>query len=116
MRYLGHPLVLVVFTLLSALISLSLYSGLKRTRISTEQVDVLEQEINQIARDVSELEKEVQVASTSGAQEKIIRDELLMQKPGERVVQLPEVEASPVPRPSPSPTPTNWQQWRQILF
>ncbi len=116
MRYLGHPLVLIVFTLLSALISLSLYSGLKRTRISSEQVDVLEQEIGQIARDVSELEKDVQIASTSGAQEKIIRDELLMQKPGERVIQMPEVEASPIPRPSPSPTPTNWQRWQMVLF
>ena len=116
MRYLGHPIVILIFILLSAIFSISLYSGLERTRTSTEQVGVLEQELSQIASDVSLLEKQVQMASSSAAQEKIIRDELLMQLPGEVVVQMPDVDTSPTPRPSPSPTPSNWQQWRQKLL
>lgn len=116
MRYLSHPLVILIFILLSGLFSFSLYSGLKRTRISTEQVGVLEQELSQIASEVSLLNEQVQTASTSAAQEKIIRDELLMQLPGETIIQMPDVAVTTIPQPTPSPSPSNWEQWRKILW
>jgi len=115
MHYVSHPLVILIFTLLSLLFSFSLYSGLKRTRISTEQVDVLEQEVSQIASDVFQLEQKVKTASSAGAQEKIIRDELLLQLPGEVVIQMPELAASAPPLPSPSPSPSNWQLWQELF-
>ena len=116
MRYISHPLAIIIFTLLSGLFSLSLYSGLQRTRVSSEQVGVLEQEIAQIASEVSGLEKQVQLASSSAAQEKIIRDELLMQKPGEIVVQMPSLTTTPEPVITTSSEVTPWQQWLELLF
>lgn len=116
MRLLYHPLTILAFTLLSLIFALSLYSSRAKMRSSTEQISVLEQEIGQMASDVSDLEQQVQTATSSLSQEKIIRDELLMQRQGEIIVQLPPVEEIVVPEPSPSPTLTPWEEWRGLLL
>lgn len=116
MRLLYHPLTLLAFTLLSIIFALSLYSSRQKMRTSTEQISVLEQEVDQMASQVSDLELEVQDATSSTAQEKIIRDELLRQKPDEIIVQLPAIEEVKITLPSPSPAPTPWEEWKQLLF
>jgi len=116
MRYLNHPLAIIIFTLLSAIFSFSLYSGMRITTNSAEQVAVLEQEIAQSTSEVLVLQEEEKRASSSATQERIIRDELLMLKAGDRVIQMPVVATSPLPIPSHSPSPTNWQHWRLLLW
>lgn len=69
-----------------------------------------------MASDVSDLERQAQEATSSLAQERIIRNELLMQKPDEIIVQLPAVEEIRLSNTEPSPTPTPWQAWRELLF
>lgn len=114
MQFLRHPLALLLITLLAGLFSLSLHFSVRKTQISSEQVQLLDQEMNQMASEVSALEDEVKQAGTPEMQEKIIRNELLMQKNGEYVVQLPSTgsgNANLPPQASLSP----WQQWWQML-
>jgi cell division protein FtsB len=116
MRWLSHPLVIAAITFAGLIFSYSLTANLHKTRTSTEHLGVLEQEITEKASQVSELEQQAERAKSAEAQEKIIRDELLMQKPGETLVQLPEINRSDLPLPSPSPSPTPWEEWRELLF
>jgi hypothetical protein len=44
--------------------------------------------------------------------ETVIRDQLLYQKPGEIVLQLPPIDVSPTPIITPTPSPSPWQAWR----
>ncbi|MDQ3008321.1 MAG: hypothetical protein M3Q81_01870 [bacterium] len=115
MNYLRHPLTLLVFIILSGLFSLSLYANIQRNRSSTEQAAVLEQEIDKMTSDVSQLEAVVSQATSAANQEKIVRDQLLRQKPGEYVIQLPEIKSTPMPTPSPSPSPSVLAAWRAVF-
>lgn len=116
MRLLYHPLTILATTLLAVIFALSLYTSRQKMRTSTEQISVLEQEVDQMANEVYQLNYQVQTATSSAAQEKIIRDELLMQKQGEIIVQLPPIDEVKLPTSSPSPSPEPWQQWRDLLL
>ncbi len=112
LRLLASPLTMILVVVGAGLLLVSLWGTVKRAQSSAEQVVVLDQENQKMASEVLKLQNQVAVASTSAAQEKIIRDELLLQKSGEYVVQLPPLE---VTRPSPTPEPslTPWQAWKK---
>jgi len=117
MHFLKHPLVILSFTLFSLLFSLSLYSNWKRNQNTASQVALLEEEVQQMSSEVTQLEQAAKSASGSAATEKIIRDQLLMQKSGETVLQLPEIETEKsVVAATGEKEQTIWQQWREVLF
>jgi len=116
MRWLYHPVVVLLLTLAGVVFSYSLYSNIAKTRSSTEHVSVLEQETYQIASDVSSLAEKLETAQTPENQEKIIRDQLLMQKTGETVVQLAPITASNSSTVAPKPSPQPAQEWKNLLF
>lgn len=114
-KLLFHPVTILVFTVFILAGILSLQRTTREIRSSTETIQNLDQEINQIEGQVADLEAELEHASSEFAKEKIIRDELLMQKPGEFVIQMP-----PIPSPSPKgeilTVRTPWEEWRGILL
>ncbi len=114
LKLLRSPLVMLLSLVATCILLWSLWGTVKRSRSSAEQVGLLEQELHQMASEVSRLEQKVSVASSAAAQEKIIRNELLMQKPGEYVVQLPPLETT-TPTPTPAPSLSPWQGWQQVL-
>ncbi len=116
LKVFSHPLAILVFTIIGAVFSYSLYSSSQKTRISTEQVAVLEQEIDQMTSEVSELDKQAQAAQTPEMKEKLIRDQLLMQKDGEIVVQIPEIPEFSYNRLQAQPSPEPWDEWEDLLF
>lgn len=116
MNWLRHPLALLAFTLFSGLFSLSLYSSWRKNQASGGQVATLEQQVTQMTQELTALEKQLDIASSSASQEKIIRDQLLMQKPGERVMQIPDVPVETQTGPTATPSPTAWEEWQKILW
>ena len=112
-KWLFHPLTIIACTIFALFFYWSLTRTDQNIRISTETLHVLDQEVKQMASEVSQTEKQLQVATSAATQEKIIRDELLMQKPGEYVVQLPPSEKEQRPREKIIKTP--WEGWRAVL-
>ncbi|HEX7018301.1 MAG TPA: septum formation initiator family protein [Patescibacteria group bacterium] len=110
-----HPLVAVAVTIISLLFYFSLLKSDQKLVKTKESVASLTQEVALLQKEQTSLEEAVEYASTSAAQEKILRDELLMQKPGEYVLQLPAV-AELESEPTPSPTPTPWESWQELIF
>lgn len=115
-RWFFHPLTAFLVTLVALVAVISLQRTVQKTRLSSENTRVLEQEVAKIASEISSLEKQALQAEHSITQEKIIRDELLLQKPGETIVQLPAVSPRPLPSPSLIPTLTPWQEWQLKLL
>lgn len=112
---LKHPIVLVTVTVVALFYYLSLDKSAQKADISSQTVQDLEQEIGQISGEVAILEKQLESANHPISQERIIRNELLMQKSGEYVLQLPTIEVTEkIPPPAESKTP--WQEWKEILF
>lgn len=114
LRWFTHPFTMIVFTIVVTW----LYASLLRTegamRTSTESVAVLDQEVAQIASEVSALDSELALAKSSDAQEQRIRDELLLKKPGEYVIQLPAIEQQTTQVSKKTPL-TPWQKWQKVL-
>jgi cell division protein FtsB len=114
-KWYSHPITL----LLVAVFAIGLYTSLVKTerkiRTSTESVAILDQEVSKIASEVSDLEAEVKTATSAAAQEVIIRDELLLKKPGEYVIQLPSPADNKEPNQDSSKTQP-WAQWKKLLM
>ena len=115
-RWFFHPLTALSLTLVTLVAVISLRQTAQKTQISSEETKVLDQEVQKIASEISELKAQVELAEHPFTQERILRNELLMQKPGEYVVQIPEVSVPPRPQPTPTPTLSPWQAWQQVLL
>ena len=101
---------------MSLIFSISLHKSAQKSRSSAQNLQNLEEEIAKVEQEISLLEKEVEAAEQPFAQEKIIRDELLMKKPGEYVVQIPEKMILDQTPETQTETTTPWQEWQKILF
>ena len=111
-----NKLTLIIVIILVAIFSISL----KKTRLKTEYSEkVLKQKslgVEKLKEEVDKLEEKNRVLDNKFYKEKIIRNELLMQKPGEVVIQLPPEATRPSPTLSPTPTPSNIKKWEKLMF
>jgi len=127
MQFLKHPLTILSFILFSGLFSLSLYSSWQRNQASSAQVTRLELEVAEMNLEVTALAEVTSSATSSLSLEKIIRDQLLMQKSGESVMQLlmqksgesvmqlPEITEKMASKVIASPTPQPQAEWLKLL-
>jgi cell division protein FtsB len=110
-----HPLSILVFSLICLYFILSLRRNLKRLNVSYNNLKQVETQVKKLETGLEEKQQQLEQAQLPLAQEKIARNELLLKKPGEYVVQLPKL-ASEQDQFTPSPSPQPLEQWRQVLF
>lgn len=74
------------------------------------------QELQKLEAQKQLLQSDVQKLKSPIEQEKIIRNELNLQKEGETIIQLPPMP-SPTPHPTqfPSPTPKPYEEWWGVV-
>jgi cell division protein FtsB len=94
----------------------SLWSNYQQLKSSSEKLGVLDQEKAKIASEVAELEMEVALAKTPEAQERIVRNELLMQKEGELVFQVIIPLENEKTTSSLTPTTEPLEAWQSLIF
>lgn len=115
-KLLYQPLVVAIITLVTIVLCISLYISTFQLRGSSQRVAILKTEVEKQHTLTENLAAKFQVAQTPYAQEVIIRDQLLMQKPGEYVVQVPNLAPVVVHDTSVLPTPSPWEAWKKLLF
>ncbi len=93
-KILYHPIIILVLTIGAIMFFFSLDKSGKKTQNSSENIRVLEYEVGQISKEVIELEEKIEVVESGQFKEKVVRNELLLQKPGEYVLQIAETESS----------------------
>lgn len=111
-----NPMFLTALTIMSIIFSISLYKSAQKTRYSAQNLQNLEDEIIEMEQEVSLLEESIEESQQPFFQEKIIRDELLMKKPGEYVVQIPDELLQTNKVPSKEKLITPWEEWQKLLF
>lgn len=113
-----HPVTACLITLASLFFLLSLIKTDATIEESNLIVGQLESEVLVLEQSLLELEDRVAAATSSTAREKIIRNELLMQKPGEYVVQIPSLEEinqeNSLPEVSKPTSPI--QAWKSLIL
>lgn len=109
-----HPLMAVLFTVLTILALLSLRTTSKRSQMTAQNVTELSRHLDETNRDINKLEQQLATTDQPERQDQLIRDLLLMQKPGEYVVQVAPTSLSLQASPTPSPL-SPWQSWQHLL-
>lgn len=114
-KLLAHPLVAVGMTILAVLFVLSLRKTAQKSEVASQNVAVLEQKITDLSRELEEEQKALEYDSSDFAREKILRNDLLLQKPGEYILQIPD-ENLVQNNTETASTKTPWEEWKALLF
>jgi hypothetical protein len=116
MRILYSPLAATLITGIVGIICVSLYLNSTRIRSSALTVQKLETEVASIEAKVQSIENQAVMATSSTEKERLFREELLLQRPNEYIVQVPDL---PLPSPKPIVSPPAvrpLEQWKALLL
>ncbi len=94
---------------------MSLYFNAREIKSSSDLVTHLRSQVDQRQQEFERVKKEANRAQTSLNQESIIRDELLMQKPGEYIVQMPDLPEPIINQKVTQKQLSPWQEWQLLL-
>lgn len=108
-----HPLAIVLITFICFLIFFSLKKTSQKAVISNKNIQVLEQEIDQLEQFIISNQNKLYQSEQDFAKEKILRDQLLMQKDGEIIIQLP-IEDLEVGKKDKQLAVKPWEEWRKL--
>jgi cell division protein FtsB len=115
-RLLAHPITIVAITVLTILFFTSLDKNSQTAQTSIKNLQALDQQTKSLETEVKNLESQVQSAQTNLSKEKIIRNELLLQKEGEFVVQLPADLGAVKMEEAQVKQETAWEGWKKVFM
>jgi len=87
-----HPITALFFTILAVIFIISLQKTRQKSEQVVETADQLKNQVSQLKLELDQSENSLNQENIQLEQEKAIRNELLMQKEGEVVFQLPPIE------------------------
>lgn len=116
MKWLAHPLTVLAISLVAVIAVVSLRRGQRVGDQSGAQVAQLRQEVDRLNTQHEQLKTELQKAGTPLAQEKMIRDQLLLKKEGEYVVQLTDDPRLREQAVVPAASPTPLEEWKKLVL
>lgn len=115
-KLLQHPVVITILTVLAIIFYFSLEKSTHTAESSVATLKTLHQQTEKLNEEVVVLEKQLLDAESSMAQEKVIRNELLLQKPGEYIVQLGQFKETKSQAAHKEETATPWEKWKKVLL
>lgn len=116
-KLIQHPLTILLATILVIVFFISLESSSNKTQVSSQNIQVLEKEVSQISEEILELQDKIEQTNTQQFQEKIVRNELLLQKPNEFVLQIPQSALDETEiKEHTQEKQTPLQQWKTLLL
>lgn len=115
-----QPTFLVILSLVSLALSWSLMRTASKTKQASQNLAQTQERVSIVKKEVAELETSLQSAQAALSQEKIIRNELLMKKPGEYVVQIADEELAQLQAKQVEQAQETevmpWVEWKKLLF
>jgi len=115
-QLLNHPLIVLGLTLLCILAILSLEKSKDQAEISKQSIKQLEDSVKQLENADQE---QARIATTGQSEltlEKIQRNELLLQKTGEIILQIPEKEILPNNKEDSEVKNGPLEEWKRLLL
>ncbi|NCN06862.1 MAG: hypothetical protein GW946_03405 [Candidatus Pacebacteria bacterium] len=117
-KVLSNQLVLLISALFIIFAIVSMRQNDNKIINQDQNLTQIDQKNRELRQEISQLENEIKAATSDFAKEKLLRDELLLQKPGEYVVLLDEsvseeTASEPIKQESEQSV---WQQWQEVLW
>lgn len=114
-KLLSHPLALIVITIFFGLVMASMRRSAQKSEVASQNVDALQSQIDQLSGQLEQERQLLQDHSSPLAQEKALRNELLLQRPGEYVIQIPD-EILTARSAGETEVKSPWEEWLKLLF
>ncbi len=114
-RLIYHPVFVAGTTLLVFIICVTLFLNSREIKSSAELLTQLKTQVAQKQQTFNQTKQKTEIAQTPLSQETIIRNELLLQKPGEYIVQMPDLPAPVAQIATYEVQLTPWAAWKQLL-
>ena len=111
LNILKNPLTILFFTVITIVFYISLSKTQQKSLVTLEKIESIQEENTILEQKNNDLEEKLQDIDT----EEIIRNEFLMQKPGEYVVKVPSLPNT-TPIISKEKESSNLKKWIQLLF
>jgi cell division protein FtsB len=111
LNILKNPLTILFFTVITIVFYISLSKTQQKSLVTLEKIENIQEENTILEQKNNDLEEKLQDIDT----EEIIRNEFLMQKPGEYVVKVPSLPDT-TSTPSKEEESSNLKKWMQLLF
>lgn len=112
---LSHPISKILFIIMAILFIISLQLKKKEIARRALIIEIQQTKVEKLKQEISDLESKASSSADPFFQEKIVRNELLMQKEGETIIQIPPELLPTRIIPSPTPSFTPWQAWKELL-
>lgn len=116
MKWFTHPITILFFTLVAVVFFFSLEQSGQKSAQSQNTVSQLTIEVEKLEAENKALEVELKQAETPLNQEKQVRDQLLMKKPGEYVVQFAQDPRTKQVTPPQEEKETPLAAWKRLIF
>jgi len=111
-----HPLTAVVLTIVSIFILMQNHQKLKRLDIARKNIQQAKQEVKAVEEELLQVEAALEAAQEPLTQETLLRDSLLMQREGELVIKLPEINIVEEESEREQIDEDNWRAWMEVVF
>lgn len=116
-KFIFHPITIFLFSIISMIMIFSLNRSANEIKKSGEVLNKLEKEVSLQEENIENLKIKLEEASTDFRQEQIIRDELLLQKPGEYIIQINlDQDNQHNKQDLPNQHDTPWEAWKKLLW
>lgn len=116
MKWLSHPVAVCIFSLVACIFAISLRQRIHSSAGSGQQVAQLRAEVERLEAQSDSLLHQLETANTPLAQEKMIRNQLLMKKEGEYVVQLVDDPRKKTQKNEAESIPSPLEAWKALLL
>jgi len=116
-KVLSNQVVLLGVALFIILTILSMRQNNNKVINQDQNLLEIDKKNRTVRQEITTLEQKTATATSDFSKEKRLRDELLLQKPGEYIVLLDETASAEPTMTGPDVTEESiWQQWRAVLF
>lgn len=115
-KLLYNPITLVVITILAIVTFIQLDQTTKKSQFSHIQVAEKEKIVQNMADKVSSLEEQFSEVNSDFYKEKVVRDELLLQKENEIILKLPELIQNKKNELNNEVIISNFAQWQALFW
>lgn len=113
---LNHPLLIGLFTGFCLLAIFSLRESGQKALISKESIEKLEKNVESLEKDVALENEKLKISQEPIALEKVMRNELLLKKEGEVVLQIPDEEQDKEKEKDLENEQSGpWEEWEKLL-
>lgn len=114
-QLLYNPFTALILTVITVILCVSLYFNSQDIRQSSKVVFRLQEDLKKTSESVKKAQADLDAAKDPFTKEKIIRDQLLLQQPGEYIVQIPDLPPPPVVHVEAPKEVTPWEKWQLLL-